>query len=158
MGVVSRPGYSDDDMWLRATRDARFAMSGVPEFTDHRTGVRVGVLGMQMQCLTCGTICMPHHEPFILTEKATGETRTITGAWVGPPDDPYGHFFPFGESIATSSVNTDERSATEDKPPKPLPAGISAAAVAKGRSRDTPSRSPEARHEEYVRATRREAR
>ena len=154
MPDVNRPGYSVDAIYLRQHPEMRGER---PDPGNHTVGRRVGVLGMSMQCQTCGTICMPHHETFVLTDNETGESWTIPGAWVGPPDDPYRHLFPFGQRIATSADETDEHSATEDEPPTPRPAGVSAASAAKGRSRDTPSRSPEARHAEYVRAKRREA-
>ena len=147
MGDVLAPGYSVDDIWRR--QHPGFDRGYLPDPIPHTEGVRVGLLGISMRCTTCGTVCMAKHEPFLLTDTETGETRTVPGAWVGPPDDPQRHFFPFVEDRTIAQDNTDEHSATEQAPSK-RPAGI--AATAPRRSRDTPSRSSEARHAQYLRA------
>lgn len=137
MPDVSKPGYSADDLWLRSTPGARQEMYGTTKPTDHRTGVRVGVFGSQLQCATCFTICTPRHETFVLTDKATGETSTVNGAWVGPPDDPHRHFFPFG--TATRATETSDATVTADRPeptePKARPAEL--AGVPYSRSKPT---------------------
>ena len=143
MPDVSRPGYSDDAIWLASTPGARQAMYSNGPADNHRSGVRVGVLGMSMQCQTCGTVCMARHEPMVLTDNATGASVTIQGAWVGPPDDPYGHLFPFGGPMALEPT---------ESPAKPRPVSIPVSAPRRGK--DQPSRSPEARHREYERRRR----
>ena len=158
MGVVSGNGNDEDAMWLRSLppeERARFLYAGqIIPAEDHLTGVRVGILGMSMQCTTCGTICLARHEPMLLTDNETGATVTIPGAWVGPPDDAHRHFFPFRDSLPAPEPEAEPEAA-----PAPRPAGISTTAVARANDPEhratIPSRTPDARRAERERAKRR---
>src|SRR4051812_6323232 len=88
MGDVAIPNQWNADDW-RTLHQHR------PPAVAHTEGVVTGRFAQTITCPTCQTICPPRHEPMTLTDNETGETRTIAGAYVGPPDDPHRHFFPF---------------------------------------------------------------
>lgn len=134
----------------------------------HSRALRVGTFKERAVCQTCATVLIPRHDTFTVTDP-DGVEHVIHGAYVGPSGDHVGHLLPFhpedlalaplGSPEMTGTVDqdyTDEHHATSPSTSQ-RPARINAAAAAKGRSKDTPSRSPEARHAEYVRAKRRQA-
>lgn len=119
---------------------------------DHSVAVRVGTYRERAICATCATVLVPRFDTFSSTGP-DGIEHVIHGGYVGGPDDAVGHLLPFNKEDLPQD-DTDEQSATDPTPSK-RPDGIPAGAPK--RSKDTPSRSPEARHKEYVRAKRREA-
>lgn len=126
---------------------------------DHVLVQSVGLFRDRVVCRSCGLILVARYDD--MTVPHEDHEHVIHGAYLPPddvPDHPWVAFHP--EDLTQCQDDTTQHLATEsdETTPKPRPAGVSAAAAAKGRTRDTPSRSPEARHAEYVRAKRRAAR